>query len=972
MYPNRYIKRSVAFFLFIGFQAISHAQVSPRWVSKFDGTGDYSDKINCLLPDGAGNFYLAGYTVKTGQNRDYMLLKTNSTGDTIWMRTYNGPGNGADEILAMALDNTGNIGVTGIQKGDGTSDDILTIKYSPDGTLLWVNVYNYLSNDDDQGNSIAFDANNNVLVTGQSDSDPSATSNDDYVTIKYNSAGQQQWVNHFNGTGNTTDRAVKVLTGQDGTVYITGRSANIDDDDYVTIKYSSTGTQIWKLLYDGGEGDDRATDMALDASGNAYITGRSDNGDDDDYITIKYSSAGTQQWVKQYDGTGAGNDRPTAICLGSDGSVLVTGQSDVAIGTAENDNFITIKYNGTGTQLWTASFSGAAGGEDIPSAICTDANGNVYVTGESFVMTSNNADVKGFASIKYNASGVTQWTKTFKSAVQKNDLPSDIWCDSEGNVFVTGHTQNQGSQKDAILLKYDSAGNQVWLKNYTGQGDNYDNVNAITTDASGNIVLGGYTVNTDTDRDLLILKYSPAGTLLWTWTYNGSSGFLDEITAIKTDANENIFACGFVKNSRVSYDFLTIKLNSSGQLVWAATYNSPYNESDKPWDIALDAIGNVYVTGESDGDVSGLSNDDFCTVKYNSTGQFQWVARYQGTGNATDRAVHVKTSSSGSVYVAGRSSNGTNDDFVLISYSSSGQVNWNQRFDGGFEDDHPIALALDPSGNIFVAGNSKRALDDDDCLLVKYQSNGNPEWSRYYNGSGTGNDRIRDISCDNNGNIIVVGETDSDASTEVKNYDVLVLKYNANGEIVWQNTYDGAAGTDDIAKSVVIDSEGSIFVSGQVENGSASNKNPDFISLKYNTNGVLQWYGSYNGAASGNDGANCMVLNQDRVCVAGSGWGQNSQRDIVLLNYLVTPNHIANNSITASFSIYPQPARQNLIVNGNGELIHSVALYKITGETVFESCFSATNSYELDVSQLQSGIYFLKINHQFTFKCILE
>ena len=89
----------------------------------------------------------------------------------------------------------------------------------------------------DQDNDICIDAAGNVFVTGFSDADPTSAINEDYLTIRYSSTGTQIWTQRFNGTGNATDKAVKVLTDPSSQfVYITGRSDNGTNDDYVTIK----------------------------------------------------------------------------------------------------------------------------------------------------------------------------------------------------------------------------------------------------------------------------------------------------------------------------------------------------------------------------------------------------------------------------------------------------------------------------------------------------------------------------------------------------------------------------------------------------------------------------------------------------------------------------------------------------------------------------------------------------------------
>ena len=128
----------------------------------------------------------------------------------------------------------------------------------------------------------------------------------DYLTIKYNSAGQEQWVASYNGPGNALDFADAIAVDSSGNVYVTGESYGLDSArDYATIKYNSTGQEQWVARYNGPANyDDEARAIALDGSANVYVTGYSYGVGDAgiDYATIKYNSAGQQQWVARYNG----------------------------------------------------------------------------------------------------------------------------------------------------------------------------------------------------------------------------------------------------------------------------------------------------------------------------------------------------------------------------------------------------------------------------------------------------------------------------------------------------------------------------------------------------------------------------------------------------------------------------------------------------------------------------------------------
>lgn len=138
------------------------------WVRRYNGIGDSSDEATALAVDGNGNVYVTGYSQGSGTSYDYLTIKYAPNGDTLWTRRYNGPGNLDDYAQDLALDASGNIFVIGYSAGNGTSDDFATIKYAPDGDTLWVRRYNGPGNNSDEANALAVDDSGNVYVTGYS------------------------------------------------------------------------------------------------------------------------------------------------------------------------------------------------------------------------------------------------------------------------------------------------------------------------------------------------------------------------------------------------------------------------------------------------------------------------------------------------------------------------------------------------------------------------------------------------------------------------------------------------------------------------------------------------------------------------------------------------------------------------------------------------------------------------------------
>ena len=140
-------------------------------------------------------------------------------------------------------------------------------------------------------------------------------------------SARQAWVRAY--TGIFDDEAVAIAVDRSGNVYVTGFSSIPDYSGYVTIKYNARGQEVWTATYAGPNSINFATAIAVDNSGNVYVTGESGTFDsgNDDYATIKYDSAGEEQWVARYDGPATGNDGATAIAVDDSGDVYVTGSS---------------------------------------------------------------------------------------------------------------------------------------------------------------------------------------------------------------------------------------------------------------------------------------------------------------------------------------------------------------------------------------------------------------------------------------------------------------------------------------------------------------------------------------------------------------------------------------------------------------------------------------------------------------------
>jgi len=275
--------------------------------------------------------------------------------------------------------------------------------------------------------------------------------------------------------------------------------------------------------------------------------------------------------------------------------------------------------------------------------------------------------------------------------------------------------------------------------------------------------------------------------------------------------------------------------------------------------VATDSSGNVYVTGYTEGGLDGNTSEgkaDLFVVKYNSSGTKQWTKQLGSSSN--DDAIGVATDSSGNVYVVGGTKgdilNGVNKrgmtEAFVIKYNSSGKRQWTKLL-GTWRKDFANAVAIDSSGNIYVAGATERDLEDeprkdfagkDDLFVVKYDSKGKKHWTKQL---GTKrNDRATGVATDSSGNIYVTGYTywGLDGNTYAGSNDAFLVKYLDNGTKQWTKQF-GTSSTD-LADGVATDSSGNVYLVGYTYGGLDGNTNTGASAIfvvKYNSSGTKQW-----------------------------------------------------------------------------------------------------------------------------------
>lgn len=503
--------------------------------------------------------------------------------------------------------------------------------------VLWDAQYTSSGLNQDIASVVRLDGSGNVFISGTSFQ--TGSNSYDIVTVKYDNNGFQQGAPAiFNGTGNGIDEIRDLAIDNLGNVYITGlTTATGGNVNYITIKYNNSLVQQWAVQHNGplAGSYDEAYAIAVDNAGYVYVTGGSDFvAAGSDYYTIKYdASNGNVVWGVQHNGVSNNIDAATAIALDASGNVYVTGRS---FQTAQDLNYRTVMYNSSGVQQWATSYNGPVNSFDSPTKIKVDGSGNVYVTGFSYGGQLLDND---YATVKYNNSGVQLWVERYNGPLSEEDNAYDLTIDNNGNVYVTGRSKGIGNGQNITTIKYGpNGGTPKWINTYNGPGNGFDEGRNIMLGNSGALYVNGTSAVFGTNNDYITLKYDTSnGNILWEARYNGPANDADQAYSMDLDANENIYVTGGSKFPGNGFDFNTIKwcqfetlagqdtaicvgdsiqLNAVGGISysWSPSIGLSCTNCPNPW--AKPLVTTTYILTSTNN--SGCTDNDTITITVNS------------------------------------------------------------------------------------------------------------------------------------------------------------------------------------------------------------------------------------------------------------------------------------------------------------------------------------------------------------------
>ncbi len=399
-------------------------------------------------------------------------------------------------------------------------------------------------------------------------------------------------------------------------------------------------------------------------------------------------------------------------------------------------------------------------------------------------------------------------------------------------------------------------------------GNRADELHAITVDSAGNSYVAGITTSTNRgDADATLRKINPTGTAVL-YTANFGGGGTDEANAVAVDPSGNIFVAGrtdssdfpnpagaFQRGNAGGIDAFLLRVNPNTNQLLFSTYFGGSGD-DRALALALDPAGNAYITGSTSS--TDLNTNAAAFSRRNAGGVDGFVAKFDSLGNASfatyiggaadDFGYGIAADAAGRIYVAGSTNSDNfpltaalqgsrrgNTDAFVMRMDASGATLLFSTYLGGGNRDVAQAIALDSSGNIYVAGSTasgdfptvrgsyqtENAGGDSDIFVTKLSPDGRTAFYSTYIGSH-GTDIANGIAVDSTGQAFITGSTDSDQFpvtdnaqqiNRAGNSDVVLFELNQPGTAAIYSTFLGGA-TDETGRAIALDSAGNAYIAG--------------------------------------------------------------------------------------------------------------------------------------------------------------
>jgi|GEM_PF-6516414 len=421
------------------------------------------------------------------------------------------------------------------------------------GQQLWYRVYNGPGNAADTPSALAVSPTGKYLyVVG--DVTPTGSSNSDIGIVKYKAGGTRVWKRTWGGAAHDVDRAFAVVCDANGNVYVAGSTKKASGTDFVLIKYSSSGVRRWVRTWDGpSHGNDSAVALAVDADRNVYAAGYAYvAATGTDAALVKWTQAGKRAWAKTYPSAGA----DTFDCVVVDKArrrVFAAGGD----GTASTRNWLVVRHNLGGKRVWASSVGDP--GTYFQTASMALTPGGAVIVGGSSDDGATIASSDGRLG-RWTAAGTYVWGTCYLGDGSGYDAIEDVAVDREGNVAAVGMTRRSGGDYDGFVVTYRS---DTSLRGNIYVGNAFsDGLTEVAFDRYGNIYTAGKLGASVSSSKFWTLKFSRGLALRWQKTKKlNSLASPDRATdlIVRGGAYPGVYVTGMAYTAGGSWNWLTLK-----------------------------------------------------------------------------------------------------------------------------------------------------------------------------------------------------------------------------------------------------------------------------------------------------------------------------------------------------------------------------------------------------------------------------
>ncbi|MFN0189449.1 MAG: T9SS type A sorting domain-containing protein, partial [Bacteroidia bacterium] len=712
--------------------------------------------------------------------------------------------------------------------------DCFTVKLNSAGVQQWVSRYAAGVNIQSFGNAIAVDGSGNVYVAGCIDP-PSAGLN--WLVIKYNAAGVQQWADVLNGPGNSDDEALDIVVAPNGNATACGYVYDITANGFINAfvkQYDVNGGTVWTDTYTNPAFNlaDRLRGLAYNNAGNLFVSGETANSANSklDVLVMSYNAAGVRQWETIYMDSTSSNDE---YLLGNTFDDL--GNAYV-VGTDYSNGFIT-RVNFDGTQGWRRKWTGPLPfGNDVLFSVAVDNNGGVYTSGRCIYPGPDyygNGGLTNMIITKYSEAGDSLWT--YRVADSTDASMGIAIATRNGKVYGGGFkTDTAHTDENLYVIALDTAGNGLNEWNHNGQGHAITHGQLVRTDAADNV----YCAST-IDRlyneglDVVVVKYNPAGNLLWEKYYSTPSWNNDTITDMQFNPAGELILCisSDSAKSKNNYRMSLVRMDTNGNFLDTSWY--------LPSPLGSTLSSAMFIRNDGSVVIGANSNIEGGLLLYfNNQHVLQWSAKMDSTQFAVTKINSVAPFPNGDIVVAGlvQVSSGNTAKGVVQRFQPSGIRLWSADYDSVNVYDEIKDVTVSASGEVAVVGISGYLTTGTSALITYDGSTGTQQWRAVYNPNTTNEFGVK-VRYSPAGNIVYIcrGWTGF-----VARY--ITLQYTGSGTFQWATVYNQTASDREPVKLLVEPNNRIVTAGWEINTGSS---NFDFVLVGYNASGIQQFRNNY-------------------------------------------------------------------------------------------------------------------------------